>query len=88
MAQQQDYGAVQGLMDDVRKVEDFFTGKAQKKSPPEKPDTAWHDEMVRKANESFRKDQEKRGTTLKSSGNSSGETKRAGKRRPKQGRGK
>lgn len=55
-----------------------------------KPDTSWHDAMVKKANESFRKTAEqKRGTTLK--GTTSGAGKRRSKRKstqrkPKQGK--
>ncbi len=34
--------------------------KAWGESGTKKPDTTWHDEMVRKANESFRKEDEKK----------------------------
>lgn len=43
------------LIDFAQKFEDW--GKSGSKTP--KPDTAWHDEMVKKANESFRKASEK-----------------------------
>ena len=49
MAQQQDYGAAQSIAN--------FFGKGKKKETktPEKVDTAWHDAMVKRANESFAK---------------------------------
>lgn len=43
----QQYGAAQPIVD-------FFRG-GKKKKPEPKPDTSWHDEQVRKANESFSK---------------------------------
>lgn len=55
MAQQKDeYGAAQGLVDDFGKVVSFFNGKP-KAEPPAKPDTSWHDQMVKQAQESFQK---------------------------------
>src|SRR6266705_155905 len=50
MAQQDDNPA-KPLTDLYKK----WTGKEEKKPAPPKPDTSWHDEQVRKANESFAK---------------------------------
>lgn len=48
--------------------------------PASKPDTSYHDQMVKEANESFRRaDEKRRGTNLK--GSSSNETKRRSKRK-------
>lgn len=41
----------QGLIDRYKR----WTGKEEKKPAPQKADTSWHDEQVKKANESFRK---------------------------------
>lgn len=49
MAQEEEYGAAQPIVDTFR-----YFSKSKKKAPPAKAvDTSWHEEMVRKANQSF-----------------------------------
>jgi hypothetical protein len=49
----QQYGAAQPIVDAFSKI--GIGKKEEKKPPPQKADTSWHDAEVRKANESFRK---------------------------------
>jgi hypothetical protein len=87
------YGAAQPLMDlankyykTTTKILNAIPTPSSKKDSSKKEDTSWHDEMVRKATESFAKDQQKRGTVVKWSG-ASGRTGKYthGKKRTKKG---
>ncbi len=83
----QEYGAAQPIADWVKTYVAnpvVKTMEAIDKLPPTsstKTDTSWHEGMVRKANESFAKDQQKRGTTMKGTATSSGTRKSTQKRK-------
>ena len=74
----QDYGAAQPIADVFKKVYRAVSGTADAVPTPEKKvDTSWHDDEVKKANESFKAAAEKRkvggaegktGTTQKKTG--------------------
>lgn len=58
----QQYGAAQPIADVAINARNWITNKLGNPSAPResKPDTSWHDSMVRKANESFRESAAKR----------------------------
>jgi hypothetical protein len=65
--------AVSGLVDSAHRVADTFENTLMAiPTPHRKVDTSWHDEMVRKANESFREAAEKDKTKRKAQGKLAG----------------
>jgi hypothetical protein len=65
--------AVSGLVDSAHRVADTFENTLMAiPTPHRKVDTSWHDEMVRKANESFREAAEKDKTKRKAKGKLAG----------------
>ncbi len=59
----QEYGAAQPLVDTLKKLEKKYNPAEWVKSAPQKQDTSWHDEMVRKATESFTKPSQVKAST-------------------------
>ena len=80
----QDYGAAEPLvgpyMRSMRKAEAVYDRLGQPVFP-KRQDTSWHEDMVRKANDSFRQQAEK-DAAAKASGAARQPTKRSPKRAP------
>jgi len=76
----QDWGAAEPLVGITRKIGNFYDRLSQPSSS-KRQDTSWHDDMVRKANDSFRQQAEK-DAAAKASGAARQPIKRSPKRAP------